>query len=339
MDTNLAISDELRIPSYYMIEVGDIVDALFTYSFFQLKPFSKKESQFTTDLEILSGHLSSEPQDQLTKFDRYVHDAIVSIYENLKLDTFTVNMVYHALRGNSNTLVKGSQYNRMITESIERLSSVKIKITVTNRDGKIEYQKQDYLVKLAPSTKNNKGFIHDAYQLRDYPLLADYAASFDKKVLIPAPVLYISNNLGQIRYLVIQYLLRKISGMKRDRTLTNNITIEDLYFYIWGDQLKDIKGNGHSLMRVRDYYTSTLDYWKKQSYIEDYFIRRSSANGRKYTYIEIVFPDTKQITATVQKDGTVYVPKSVIDKLSLQPGDTVCFNETARGKIFISKSI
>ena len=86
MDTNLAISDELRIPSYYMIEVGDIVDALFTYSFFQLKPFSKKESQFTTDLEILSGHLSSEPQDQLTKFDRYVHDAIVSIYENLKLD-------------------------------------------------------------------------------------------------------------------------------------------------------------------------------------------------------------------------------------------------------------
>ena len=93
MDTNLAISDELRIPSYYMIEVGDIVDALFTYSFFQLKPFTKKESQFTTDLEILSGHLSTEPQDRLTIFDRYVHDAIVSIYEDLQLDTFTVNMV------------------------------------------------------------------------------------------------------------------------------------------------------------------------------------------------------------------------------------------------------
>ena len=111
-------------------------------------------------------------------------------------------------------MVKGSQYDRMITESIERLSSVEIIITVTSRDDKIEYQKQDFLLKLSSSTKNNKGFIHDAYQLRNCPLLADYAASFDKKVLIPASVLYISNNLGQIRYLVIQYLLRKISGMK-----------------------------------------------------------------------------------------------------------------------------
>lgn len=327
---------QATIPSSYLAVCGDLTDMLFSNKFSDLNSFTVSSSNSVSHLTVLSNGISSSPQDSFTRYDRYVHDAILSIFEITQSVDFSPQMVLNALSGKFYKRNHAEVTNAKIIESIKRLSSIEIEINVLSKNGAVIYHAKGPLLLLTYSVREIRGLSTPVFKFSSPPLLLEYAKANKKLLYIPSKLLNIDNSVGIHLYLVIQYLLRKIALMKIDDDCSHLIAIDDVYRYIWPHTLDKIADNGHSLSRVRDYLKKALEYWKEQQYINNYRIIRVD---HKYAMIEILLSSQLPVTEIVQKNHTVFVPKQIIDRLALQPGDVVCFSENKKGEIIISKEI
>ena len=218
----------------------------------------------------------SLPQN-ITAYDRAVHDGICSIYAAGN-NTMTTRQIYEAMTGKP---TKNHQQLGHITRSIMKLRQTLIYIDYTDQAKikgidckKLEFNGNLLKCDGVDITFNN-GEIVSGYKLDSPPILYKYALEMGQIISANKSLLSntkVSNTEDSI--VLRHYLLRRIETMKNHKNNmgSNRILFDTMFNYC------NIDGNREQLRRKRDIVFSMLKEWQDVGYIKEFKEYRGKLN-------------------------------------------------------------
>ncbi|MBQ8161856.1 MAG: hypothetical protein IJ083_14085 [Clostridia bacterium] len=233
---------------------------------------------YTTVLSINFDNLD-EMEDlslsrKLTAYDRCVHDAVITLYQETGDTYITAAMIYHIMTGNSKARITEAQTNK-IFESLTRQMKVTVSIDETNgKKGKDErsFYQQTQLINAVFTRVRMNGNTVNCIQLLAQPLLLRYASS-RKQITRGSMELF---NIPGIRFtdeyaVLSKYLWRRIEMMKSS-SISRVIRFDTLYDDVLDLPSKNLTPSGRTNKKqdVRATVFKILDFWKSKSFIRDY---------------------------------------------------------------------
>lgn len=226
--------------------------------------------------------------NKLTAFDRAVYTAVGSLFFAGN-GYITSRMVFQVLSGNKAKANPTPDILRAIAHSIERMSIIRVSIDAAEearakRNVQAEYT--DYLLNTRAARVAINGVMSDCIQIHTPPVLYMYAngknqiARMNVKML-DAPVSNTSENIE-----LKSYLMRRVSGMKSDKSkLGNAIRYDTIYEYLglntagYGED-----GLRHKKKDVRDAVQKILEDWTRKGEIKSF---EEVSEGRTKTKVVI----------------------------------------------------
>lgn len=227
-----------------------------------------------------------------TPYDRTVLDAICSVYEANKnmgdYVSFTIDQVYRCMNGMTGNEKVRDTAREAITESIEKMRSIKADIDITNElkahGNKVHrsYKLNDYLLSLRGVTIRTGGHEVSGYILNTIPILYDYSKRFRQVVSVPINLLNTSDKLRSTPEVVVtrNHLIRRIEVMKRNTTTGRKITFQNIY-----DELRLDDVTKEKAKKIRDNVIEILKKYKDDKYIKDFKLYKKA---HSFQGVEIV---------------------------------------------------
>ena len=227
----------------------------------------------------------------LTAFDKTVHNAIASIYAAGN-PYFTLQMAYRAMNGLEVEQISPETL-APIRQSIEAGITRRLKIDATEqvdayykkRVKKAVYENYFLPLKKITVTMNN-GEELEGYAFLDVPPLYEYSRSLNQVISVDIGLLATGKQLRNTPEVatIREYLIRRIEGMKNQRSSLNNYNIK--YATILAEVGIDSASLSRTqLNRKRDTVKKILDHFKSKGFIVDY---KDYYSGRSIEGVEII---------------------------------------------------
>ena len=229
-------------------------------------------------------------ESRLTPFDRAVHNAIATLWEEghrngMKSNEYlTPRIIFQLLSGNTGESKDiSSEMRKAILESVDKMSSTKITIDNSEEAKTFGYKKLKYFGSLLDSkriegVKINGNKVEDCICILQSPALYDYAklknqiGTIDIRMLnIPKldDLHIIFRNTPQNIELK-EYLLQRIIGIKNQKSkMSETIRYETIYEYL-RIEAPTRKTFLVKCKKLRDKVKFLLEYWKRQNLIKGY---------------------------------------------------------------------
>ena len=229
-------------------------------------------------------------ESRLTPFDRAVHNAIATLWEeghrnNMRNNEYlTPRIIFQLLSGNTGESKDiSSEMRKAILESVDKMSSTKITIDNSEEAKAFGYKKLKYFGSLLDSkriegVKINGNKVEDCICILQSPALYDYAklknqiGTIDIRMLnIPKldDLHIIFRNTPQNIELK-EYLLQRIIGIKNQKSkMSETIRYETIYEYL-RIEAPTRKTFLVKCKKLRDKVKFLLEYWKRQNLIKGY---------------------------------------------------------------------
>lgn len=233
---------------------------------------SKKEITTSARIDLSGLEPYVKGLENLTPYDRDVHDSIVSLVIDGDNDYITPQMIYRTMTGNPKARLVSNQFEA-INKSITVCMYTKIEIEANSEAEAHKFKGKGFvydgnLISAERVTAVINGEKIACIRVLRPPILYEYAdkknqiSRFDIN-LLRTPV----NKTGETIPLQ-SYLLRRISSMKYGNQ-SRSIVYETIYKHI------GVEGASEGAIRkkkskVRDQIRTMLDYWKKEDYIKGY---------------------------------------------------------------------
>ena len=227
--------------------------------------------------------------NRLTAFDRAVCTAVASLFfaGNRHL---TSRMVYQVLCGNKAKVNPTPDILKQISRSISRMSVIRVTVDATaevraKRNVRAEYE--DYLLNTTIVRATINGVMADCVQVNTPPILYLYANAKNQIArmnikMLDAPINNTPENIE-----LKDYLMRRISGTRSDKSkLNNTIRYDTIYEYL------ELEATGYSVQGLRDKKKAVRDTVKR--ILEDWTTKgeikgfNEVSEGRTKTKINIL---------------------------------------------------
>lgn len=219
-------------------------------------------------------------REELTPYDREVHDAIVTLYVEGKTIYITPNMIYQAMTGRHGSHCSKNQES-MINNSITKLMCSHVIIdaaaeaAIDNRVTRILFDSNAINAKRVSITINGKE--SKAIKILDTPILFDYAQQKNQIGRFNMKLLDTPNNKNEETIILEGYLRRRILAMRKskdDSKLSNSIKYETVYKQLdisFSDEvIRSEAALRKKKLKVRESVKKALDYFKKEGFIKNY---------------------------------------------------------------------
>lgn len=228
--------------------------------------------------------------ENITEFDKSVHNIAVSIALTNKDHCFTAKQVATVLYyGNNPTKANPSkQQIGAVTKSIEKQSLIKVSVDWTqhyqlNNKGKLPeeadgYKSKNYVLPVKSHIFIINGAELEGYQLLDTPPLYAYAVSVGQLGQHPVNMLNLPINLDQTKIVLRDFLLEEIAHIKNNKGWNKTISVDKLLIIAGEDSQTITKKKRAKLLEVIE---KMLIYWKKEEYIKDYTLNRAETKRGK----------------------------------------------------------
>lgn len=228
--------------------------------------------------------------ENITEFDKSVHNIAVSIALTNKDHCFTAKQVATVLYyGNNPTKANPSkQQIGAVTKSIEKQSLIKVSVDWTqhyqlNNKGKLPeeadgYKSKNYVLPVKSHIFIINGAELEGYQLLDTPPLYAYAVSVGQLGQHPVNMLNLPINLDQTKIVLRDFLLEEIAHIKNNKGWNKTISVDKLLTIAGEDSQTITKKKRAKLLEVIE---KMLIYWKKEEYIKDYTLNRAETKRGK----------------------------------------------------------
>lgn len=253
---------------------------------------SKKQTKEENQVLIHVGLMLDDKNDvkgieKFTQYDHAVHDAVCTLWDSGN-KYMTPTMIYHSMTGYKDKRITDKHFNA-ITDSIERLRRIMIKINASNEMNAYNQLKEqfyeDYALPMAKygTVKLNGEIVH-AYILHSEPVLLKYAKGKNQISSVPITLLNTPINKTEENIVLQDYLLFRVNAMKNNKNnMSNIIRYEKIY-----DKIKN-NNNNESLTKqkkekIRDSLKVIFDDWVKKDFIKDY---EEKKKGKSFYSIEI----------------------------------------------------
>jgi hypothetical protein len=245
---------------------------------------SKKEltTKVSIDFDELKGIYLISNQD-ITPYDREVHDAVVSLYIDGENEYVTPLMIYRAMTGNPGAELTDKIFNN-ITESIDRCSRTRVYIDATEEVKKSRYNMDQLIFKenliYARSVRGvRNGKVEESIQILQTPILYRYANSKNQVSRIDIDLLNTPINKNEETVVLQGYLQRRIMSMKGSSRVHRNIVYETVYNHL------KIEATSPGALRkkqskIRDAAKRILDDWVEKEFITNYTENTGPNNSR-----------------------------------------------------------
>lgn len=242
------------------------------------KELTVMASMFFDDLKGIT--LSN---NDLSIYDRAVHDAIVTLYVDGGNNYVTTLMIHRVITGNPEAKLSSGS-NRNIVNSIEKLSMIRVYIDATGElSGKgYNFNKEDptfsenlIYTRTAPVIHN--GEVKKVIQIIDTPILYKYAGAKNQISRINMNILNTPINKNKEIIELQSYLTQRIEAMKGSTKQRRVIVLKTVYRNL--DLKQTTPGairKKHS--RLRNHINTILTDWKEKEYITDYSIKGGKIN-------------------------------------------------------------
>ena len=276
---------------------------------------AKKQIPVICDLAYDEKKIQLDSRLPITEYDRNVYNAVTSLYVyGDQSHVVTPAMVYRAMTGMNDAEKPSPQQIGAVTRSLNRMSCIRVRLDCTEelRSRRIPHNLDGYIRagRIGTYLLNTKDYFVEAggkkmwaYKIEEPPILYRYSKALKQVLSVPASLLDIKaiDAAGQItgnriantesRIAIKGYLLRRIEGMKNQKNNLDNSSIALQSYERDGKHhagLYEIGGNAtpstREAVRIRDYVTAALDYWKAEGYIKGYVWIKS---GKKIVRLEI----------------------------------------------------
>jgi len=219
-------------------------------------------------------------KEELTPYDREVHDAIVTLYVEGKTIYITPNMIYQAMTGRHGSHCSKNQES-MINNSITKLMFSHVIIdaaaeaAIDNRVTRTLFDSNAINAKRVSITINGKE--SKAIKILDTPILFDYAQQKNQIGRFNMKLLDTPNNKNEETIILEGYLRRRILAMRKskdDSKLSNSIKYETVYKQLdisFSDEvIRSEAALRKKKLKVRESVKKALDYFKKEGFIKTY---------------------------------------------------------------------
>lgn len=227
--------------------------------------------------------------ENITEYDKSVHNVAVSIAEANKEGCFTAKQVatvlYHG--DNPSKANPSKQQIGAVTKSIEKQSLIRLSIDWTehiklNNRGNLPeevtgYISRNYMLPVKGHTFIVNGSELHGYQLIDTPPLYQYAKSVGQIGQHPVKMLNVPINLDQTKIVIRDFLLEEIAHIKKRENWNRTITVDRL-LEVAGEDPQTI--NRIKKKRLLEAIEEMLNYWKKEDYIKSYTKNRANTTGK-----------------------------------------------------------
>lgn len=245
------------------------------------------------DAVSISGGIS-----KLTSYDRYVHDAICSLFitDNPRMEprNITPAMIYRVIAAKPGGRIPPKQAAQ-IEHTIEKLRRTNIAIRETNNTNDTQ-EISSHLISGAFGKRIFYGHSSSVLRVTEAPILFSYAAT--KKQISRAPLELFRiegvSNYSTDFILVMQYLWRRIVAMKGSSNLSRTIRFDAIYENVDLDPAEfSASALANKKKAIRDHTRTILDNWKNnQSFIYDYTLK---TKGREFVSVDIAVHPPKGI--------------------------------------------
>ncbi len=211
-------------------------------------------------------------KQELTPYDREVHDALVTLYVDGGNNCITPQMIYKAMTGNPESKLTSKQQTA-INNSLNKLMYSHLRINASEEEcrayrfDRFSYESTVIQGEKVAATINGNNV--EAYHLLREPVLYTYANLKNQVGRIDIKLLNSPVNKNEENIILQGYLYRRILAMKGSCKLSPTIIYSTIY-----EQL-EIEAASDSALRkkkvkVRSTVRTILDYWKKQNFIKGY---------------------------------------------------------------------
>lgn len=230
--------------------------------------------------------------ENITEYDKSVHNVAVSIAEANKDGCFTAKQVakilYHGDDPSNSNISK--QQIGAVTKSIEKQSLIRLSIDWTehiklNNKGNLPeevtgYISRNYMLPVKGHTFIVNGSELHGYQLLDTPPLYQYAKSVGQIGQHPVKMLNVPVNLDQTKIVIRDFLLEEIAHIKKREGWNRTISVDRL-LEVAGEDSQTITRKKKSLLLTS--VKEMLNYWKKEAYISNYTENTKAKSIQSFT--------------------------------------------------------
>lgn len=232
------------------------------------------------DFEELKGIKLSD--ENITQYDKEVHDSIVSLVVDGENKYITPLMVYRTMTGNPKAKLSKKNFNDIVN-SIEKLSKIRVYIDATG-----EIKGRGYNLE-QPIFKENliytrgvsgiyNGKVSEWIEILEIPVLYRYANSKNQVARMDIFLLNTPINKNEENIRLQGYIRDRIQAMKGSK-LSKNIVYETVY--------KQLNINNKTYKRLRDKQSKIrntikeiLDYWVEKDFIKGYEENPKNQNSK-----------------------------------------------------------
>lgn len=246
---------------------------------------------YTVDVDLTAPELKGT--ENITEYDKSVHNMAVSIAMVNKYGGFTAKQVATALyHGNNHNSNISKQQIGAVTKSIEKQALIRLTIDWTDHiklnngdtlpEDVTNYKKTGYMLPVEGHTFTIKGQELHGYRLIAEPPLYQYARSVGQIGQHPIKMLNVPVNLDQSKIVIRDFLLEEISHLKNPSLGYWGKTISvDRLLTIAGEDSQQITRKKKSLLLSS--IIKMLEYWKDEKYIKDFKLNRKAKTIQSFT--------------------------------------------------------
>ena len=240
--------------------------------------------EFNTDAATIDG----KPLNIISPYDQTVFNAVCTLLEAGN-DVFTLDMVYRAMNGLTNSERITAEYGTLnpIRDSIDASARRRITITQTINGKEYIYKSQLLPIKELTVRKPQSGEALTAYKLLDSPALYTYSKSIKQIIGVPITLLdtkTIKKNSAKLT-VVREYLIKRIFTMQNQKANANSRKIK--YSTLFSETgINEAELSQTERNRERKYIGQILEDFKLKGFISDYSEYKA---GRSFEGVEIDF--------------------------------------------------
>lgn len=240
--------------------------------------------EFNTDAATIDG----KPLNIISPYDQTVFNAVCTLLEAGN-DVFTLDMVYRAMNGLTNSERVNSDFGTLdqIRDSIDASARRRITITQTINGNEYVYKSQLLPIKELTVRKPQSGEAVTAYKLLDSPALYTYSKSIKQIIGVPITLLdtkTIKKNSAKLT-VVREYLIKRIFTMQSQKANANSRKIK--YTTLFSETgINEAELSQTERNRERKYIGQILEDFKLKGFISDYSEYKA---GRSFEGVEIDF--------------------------------------------------
>lgn len=222
--------------------------------------------------------------DNLTEFDKSVHNAVISMFNDSGERIFTARQVTQFLfYGNDNINRASPKRVEEVDKSIKKLMRLQVTINFKehaelNKLYNIKrFEISRYILPLDKIKINSNGDLIEAYSLMARPPILEYVQQVKQIISTPTHLLDIPVRSTHETIIIRDFLLEQIGHIKNNREWNNIIKVDRIIDYS-GIDLDSFTDNTKRKKRkiIIDNVCKILDSWKKKEYIKGYVLNKGN---------------------------------------------------------------